>query len=96
MATEEVPLTFLGLPSRSYLQRPSHSPISSRESTSISGHWDCLARACQKIEVSYVFVATYSDELLVLGVVAVLSENTDKSLLAVKSFAHLVKTLNKT
>merc|ERR1712216_260798 len=45
MATEEVPFTFLGCPSLSYLQWPSHSPMFSLLSTSMRGMLACLARA---------------------------------------------------
>ena len=37
-----------------------------------------------------------SDQLLVLGIVAVVSQHAKNGLLAVKCFADLVETLNKT
>ena len=39
---------------------------------------------------------TYSDELLVLGIVAILSKDAENGLLAVEGFANLVQALHKT
>ena len=39
---------------------------------------------------------TYGDELLVLGIVAILSKDAENGLLAVEGFANLVQALHKT
>lgn len=39
---------------------------------------------------------TYSNELLVLGIIAVLGEDAENGLLAVEGFANLVQALHKT
>ena len=42
------------------------------------------------------YIKAYSDEFLVLGILAVASENAEKSLLAVECLANFVQSFHKT
>ena len=63
-------------------------------STSMRGMLLLLARAYRECEMGRL--VTYSDELLVLGIVAVLGEDAENGLLAVEGFANLVQALHET
>ena len=88
-------MTFFGWPSLSYWQWPSHSPSSSRFSTSIRGTLLALARAWREWEGQHGLEDTYRDELLVLGVTTIFGQHAENGLLAVKTFADLVQALDK-
>jgi hypothetical protein len=57
--------------------------------------YDSQKKTLRYEQINMVFM-TYSDEFLVFGIVAVLSQDTEESLFSVEGLADFVQTFHKT